>query len=359
MLFPRPSRPSHQPHTGVSRLRGPIAATAALVIGVGMITACGSDDGTPDVPTVVPATAPEAPANSTTAPAGTVVPAPAGARALAASGGSVAVLSADGNQILRYDAGAPTTPPQTIAVPGLTALAAGDDGGFVGAGPGALVVVDADGRVRTGDLESDQPTAIARTTAGLLVVGTADGRVLVYDNDFAKKHDVDRFVRVDSVTAAPESAEGLDGQVVVLDRAQSSVTPVDPESGELGPALRAGNGATNSTVDEFGRVLVANTRDGEILGFFGSPLVMRFRYPVAGGPYAVDYDDTRDLLWVSTTGDNEVVAFDLADGEPTEVRRFASVVQPDRIVVDGSGTVYVLSARNGGLQVVPDDGRAE
>ena len=136
----------------MSRLRGPIAATAALVIGVGMITACGSDDGTPDVPTVVPATAPEAPANPTTAPAGTVVPAPAGARALAASGGSVAVLSADGNQILRYDAGALTTLPQTIAVPGLTTLAAGDDGGFVGAGPGALVVVDADGRVRTGDL---------------------------------------------------------------------------------------------------------------------------------------------------------------------------------------------------------------
>ena len=104
---------------------------------------------------------------------------------------------------------------------------------------------------------------------------------------------------------------------------------------------------------------MSNTRDDEIIGFFGSPLVMRFRYPVPHGPYAVDYDDTRGLIWVSTSGDIEVVAFDLADGEPTEVRRFASVVQPDRIVVDGSGTVYVLSARNGGLQVVPDDGRAE
>ncbi|MET4164063.1 MULTISPECIES: YncE family protein [Gordonia] len=357
MSSPRPSRTPHQSRTGMSRLRGPVAAAAALVIGVGMITACGSDDSTPDVPTVTPATAPEAPASSATAPAGTVVPAPAGARALATSGGSVAVLSADGNQILRYDTGRVTSPPQTITVPGLTALAAGDDGAYVGAGPGALVVVDAEGRVQTGDLESDQPTAVARTTSGFLVVGTVDGRVIVYDNNFAKKHDLDRFVRVDSLTAAPDSAEGLGGQVVVLDRAQSSVTPVDPESGDLGPALRAGNGATNSTVDEFGRVLVANTRDGEILGFFGSPLVMRFRYPVADGPYAVDYDDTRDRLWVSTTGNNEVVAYDLADGEPTEIQRFASVVQPDRIAVDSSGTVYVLSARDGGLQVVPD-GRA-
>src|SRR5690606_30942427 len=116
-------------------------------------------------------------------------------------------------------------------------------------------------------------------------------------------------------------------------RAQSSVTPIDPADGDLGPALRAGNGATNSTVDRYGRILVANTRDGEILGFYGSPLVMRFRYPVADGPYAVDYDDTRNLLWVSTTGNNEVVAYDLADGEPSEKQRFASVVQPDRITV--------------------------
>ncbi|MCR5976469.1 hypothetical protein GDN83_01625 [Gordonia jinghuaiqii] len=336
-------------------MRGPVAAAATLVLGVGMITACSDGDGSPDVPTVNPATAVEAPAAAVD-PAGMTVPAPAGARALASSGRSVGVLSPDGNQILRYDTLAVAAPPKPVDVPVLTALAADGDAGYLGAGPGVLVVVDTDGGVETADLDTDQPTAVVRTASGLIVVGTADGRVLVYDKTFERKHDIHRFVRVDSLTAAPASAEGLDGQVVVLDRAQSSVTPVDPESGELGPALRAGNGATNSTVDHYGRILVANTRDGEILGFYGSPLVMRFRYPVAGGPYAVDYDDTRNLLWVSTTGNNEVVAYDLADGEPTEKQRFASVVQPDRITVDSAGTVYVLSARNGGLQVVPPPG---
>ena len=132
-----------------------------------------------------------------------------------------------------------------------------------------------------------------------------------------------------------------------------SVTPVDTSTGELGAALRAGNGATNATVDHFGRVSVANTRDGEILGFYGTPLVMRFRYPVAGGPYAVDYDDTRDLLWVSTTANNEVVGYDLSGGEPTAKYRYATVDQPDSIAVDDtSGTLYILSARSGLLQIL-------
>jgi hypothetical protein len=327
------------------------------VAGVGLITACGSsDEDSPDVPTVAPATAAQAPASSAAAPAGSTVPAPAGARALAASGDTVGVVSPDGRQLLRYDIGAMTTPPTAIDIPEVTALAAGTDGGYLGVGPGSLVVVDAGGSVRTVDLDAESPTAVVEASTGDVVVGTADGRVLVYDKDLQKDHDIDSFVRVDALTAAPASADGLDGQVLVLDRAQSSVTPVDPRSGELGPALRAGNGATNSTVDRFGRVLVANTRDGEILGFFGSPLVMRFRYPVADGPYAVDYDDTRDLLWVSTTGNNEVVAYDLADGEPTEKQRFDSVAQPDRIAVDSAGAVYVLSAREGALQVVPAPG---
>ena len=175
---------------------------------------------------------------------------------------------------------------------------------------------------------------------------------MVFDRELRQQRDIAGFVRVDDITVSPPGADLATEQVVVLDRAQSSVTPVDIDTGDLKPALRAGNGATTSTVDHYGRVLVANTRDNEIIGFFGSPLVMRFRYPVPDGPYAVDYDDTRNLLWVSTTGNNEVVAYDLADGEPREITRFATPAQPDLLATDGvAGTVYVLGGRDGGLQV--------
>ncbi|MGW0039532.1 YncE family protein [Gordonia sp. NPDC003376] len=348
-------------HSGRSRSpRNPRARRAcvalALLLTAALSAACGSgsDTGsTPNVATVSPASAVPAPAGPAAGPAGVIIPTAAGSSTMARSGDSLAVLGAAGTEVSRFDIAAITTPPTTIATPALTTLIGTGDGEFLGAGPGTLVHLAADGTVHSTPTEISDPTALARTADGRVLVGTGNGHVIVFDADLREQRDVGGFVRVDVITVSPAGAD-LDGeQVVVLDRAQSSVTPVDIDTGEFGAALRAGNGATTATVDHYGRIVVANTRDDEIIGFFGSPLVMRFRHPVADGPYAVDYDDTHNLLWVSTTGDNEVVAYDLAGGEPVEKHRFATVAQPDAIVVDdATGTVYVLSHRDGGLQVV-------
>ncbi|MEE3850334.1 hypothetical protein VZC37_08305 [Gordonia sp. LSe1-13] len=359
MHVPRPQRPIgsspqvHRPRAVVA-IAGVVAVTAVL-------SACGTadDSTTPDVPTVTPATAPAALPGPAAQPAGLVVPTAPESRAMVVGDGTVAVLDAAGTSVLRYTTADPGAEPQVSETPELTQIVSADDGEFVGVGPGSVARIGRDGTVETAALDVDDPTALARTASGDLLVGTADGRVLVVDDELAGSDDelvpgqvIDGFVRVDDITVSPPDADLPEEQVVVLDRAQSSVTPVTVSDGDLGPALRAGNGATNAAVDRFGRVLVANTRDDEIVGFFGSPLVMRFRYPVPGGPYAVDYDDERNLMWVSTTANNEVVAYDLSGGEPVEKRRVPTVAQPDSIAVDdASGTLYVLSER-GGLQVI-------
>ncbi|MEE4025670.1 hypothetical protein V1Y59_21480 [Gordonia sp. PKS22-38] len=332
-------------------MAGVLAATAVLA-------ACGSSDDstTPDVPTVTPATAPAAPPGPAARPAGLVVPTAPESRAMAVGDDTVAVLDAAGTRVLRYTTADPGAEPQVSPTPELTEVVPADDGGFIGVGPGSVARIARDGTVESAELDVDDPTALARTASGDVLVGTADGRVLVFDDQLVPRQVIDGFVRVDDITVSPPDADLPEEQVVVLDRAQSSVTPVTVSDGDLGPALRAGNGATNAAVDRFGRVLVANTRDDEIIGFFGSPLVMRFRYPVPGGPYAVDYDDERNLMWVSTTANNEVVAYDLSGGEPVEKRRLPTVAQPDSIAVDdASGTLYVLSER-GGLQVIGSGG---
>ncbi|MGC5245826.1 hypothetical protein ACPXB3_02695 [Gordonia sp. DT219] len=348
------SRSGSVVRTSARRTAGALVALTASVL---VIAGCNSSDGsqTPtDVATVTPASASSAPPGPAVTPAGLTIPTPAGSSALAESGTRLAVIGPGGNSVMRFDtaAGTAPTPTPVIPAPVITRLLGVGDGGFVGAGPGHLVRIGPDGNVTAVPLRTDAPTALARTADGRILVGTENGHVLVHTDRLQQQRDIAGFVRVDDITVSPPGAELSDEQVVVLDRAQSSVTPVDLSNGNLGPALRAGNGATTATVDHYGRVLVANTRDDEIVGFFGSPLVMRFRYPVADGPYAVDYDDTRNLLWVSTTANNEVVAYDLANGEPAEKHRFASVAQPDSMVADADGTVYVLSARDGGLQVV-------
>ncbi|WP_420714229.1 YncE family protein [Gordonia sp. SL306] len=354
MHVPRSPRPSHL-FTAVRR-PAPIAAGIVAIAAVVVVSGCGSSgdtSSTPNVPTVTPATAEQAPPGPAAAPAGAVVPTPAHSRGLAIDSSTVAVLDPAGTTVLRYATDRISDVPQRSTTPPLTRIVGGGDGSFLGVGSDVIARIAADGAVTTTPISAADPTAVARTASGQVLLGTADGRLLVFDRDLQPVRVIDKFIRVDDITVSPSGADLSDEQVVVLDRAQSSVTPVTISDGDLGPALRAGNGATNSTVDRYGRVLVANTRDDEIIGFFGSPLVMRFRYPVSAGPYAVDYDDTHNLMWVSTTANNEVVAYDLSGGEPVAKQRFPAVAQPDSIAVDNtSGTVYVLSDR-GGLQVVP------
>ena len=334
-------------------------ATVVLLAPMFVLTACGSSDSsTPtDVATVTPATPSSAPAGAAVNPAGRVIAATGdgGGTQIALSGDWIGVLSrVEAKSVRLINRADPSAEQKIVALPsGFTRMVSVGDGKFLGVGPGLIGEVSTAGVGATAKLGTNDPTAVARTADGQIVVGTGNGHVLVLDSAFTQKHDYASFVRVDNITVSPAGADLSSEQVVVLDRAQSSVTPITLSDGNLGPALRAGNGATNSVVDRFGRVLVANTRDNEMIGFFGSPLVMRFRYPLAAGPYALDYDDKADLLWVTSTGDNQVTGFDLGSGEPQQKYRFAAVAQPDSMTVDDStGTVYVLSTRDGSVQVV-------
>lgn len=144
-----------------------------------------------------------------------------------------------------------------------------------------------------------------------------------------------------------------DGHVAVLDRVRSALFQVDIEDGALGLGLRAGQGATNAVVDEFGRVLVVDTRVGALLAFTIEPMVLRQRYPVPGSPYGLAYDPERDFAWVTLTESNEVVGYDVAGGEPEERVRFATVRQPNSVTVDRrTGDVLVASAVGEGNQVI-------
>ncbi|AUH69033.1 MULTISPECIES: YncE family protein [Gordonia] len=342
------------------RARTRLTALLVAVATASALTACGqSDDGSAqNVPTVTPATPAESPADAAR-PAGAVVAADA-ARAVVAGHGQqsrVALLSNDGRTVQIFtDPGAPGAPaPTSVPVPGLAALTASGDG-FVGAGESGIVRIDPAGSVTVTKADLPGALSVATTEDGRTLVGTDRGHVLVLDRDGQQQRDIGGFVRVDDITVAPATAGDRAGQVVVLDRAQSAVTPVDIDSGELKAALRAGDGATTSIVDRYGRVLVAGTRNNEVYAFYGQPIVMRMRAPVADSPYALAFDDRRNLLWVSSTATNEIAAYDVSTGEVIEKHRFASVPQVTSMDVDPvSGSLLAASGRDGSLQVIAPD----
>lgn len=190
-------------------------------------------------------------------------------------------------------------------------------------------------------------TAIARRADGTLVLGTADGAVYSLAADGAVANHDKIFARVDALATQGNTT-------VVLDRGQTSVTTIGAD-GRAQQSLRAGEGATTLAADSQGRVLVADTRGGQLLVYGVDPLILRQAFPVRQAPYGLA--GSRGLAWVSQTASNTVIGYDLSTGIPVEKVRYPTVQQPNSLAFDeASGTLYVVSGSGAGVQIIEHAG---
>ncbi|UYP20993.1 hypothetical protein OED52_10305 [Rhodococcus sp. Z13] len=328
------------------------AATMVSAIALAALTGCSSENGSEGLQTIEPATPAAAPEVGP-APAGDVRPLDTAIASLVVEPGTgtLAALSLDGAQVLLFDDA--TATPRTVDLPSTaTTLAPGPAGTVLAPAAGFVARVDvADGRVEE-VLVDATAVSVAVLQDGTWLVGTDDGRVLLVDPATG-----DRTGSIGGLASADAFAVTDDG-VAVLDRRQTSLTELDLDDRRLGAALRAGDGATQLVTDPFGRVTVTDTTDGELLVYTLDTIMLRQRYPVGPAPYAVTYDGTRDLVWVTLTGSNEVVGYDLSTGIPQERHRFATVRQPNSIAVDPDDAALVIASATGdGLQRIPIEGQ--
>ena len=320
----------------VSRTVAVLAVSASL-----LLAGCSSDSKSDDLPTIPAAVAAQSPATSTT-PAGSVQQLGVSVVAMVndTSTGVLAVLTGDGTVLLVESAG----PPRAVDVAGASNLAAGKPGEILVTVDNAVIRVDVKSGATTKVEVDGKPQTAARLGDDRLAVGFADGRTSIIDPNTGSTQSITGLVSVDALAVTGESLSALD-------RRQTSLTDLDLDDRKTGLALRAGDGATNLATDHFGRILVTDTTGGELLVFTSAPLVLRQRYPVGSSPYAVTYDDRADIAWVTLTGSNEVVGYDLATGIPVEVKRYPTVRQPNSVAADPStGTLFVGSATGDGLQ---------
>lgn len=329
-------------------------AAAALLT---LVTACSSNPLQTAPPTIQPAQPAVSPPVSQ-APAGVVRPFSGHPQTALYDNGArrLAVLTAGADQsapsgITVFDDA--QTPPQAITLPGpATALTCDGHGIAYLATRGGYFVVDLSAgritQVSVADAAGTEFTAIARRADGKLVLGSADGAVYILASDVstgvaAVANRIKIFARVDSLVTQGNTA-------VVLDRGQTSVTTVGAD-GRARQALRAGEGATTLAADPLGRVLVADTRGGQLLVYGVDPLILRQAYPVPQAPYGLA--GSRELAWVSQTASNVVIGYDLSTGIPVEKVRYPTVQQPNSLAFDdASGTLYVVSGSGAGVQVI-------
>jgi hypothetical protein len=248
--------------------------------------------------------------------------------------------------------GDPRVEPRVVALPGPATALTGDGRGTAYlAGRGGYVAVDLVSgqlaRVPVAGAEQADFTAIARRADGKLVLGSADGAVYIHASPAPGTATVAGrtkiFARVDSLATQGNTT-------VVLDRGQTSVTTIGAD-GRVEQALRAGEGATTLAADPLGRVLVADTRGGQLLVYGVDPLILRQAYPVRQAPYGLA--GSRGLTWVSQTASNMVIGYDLSTGIPVERVRYPTVQQPNSLAFDeASDTLYVVSGSGAGVQVI-------
>ena len=240
------------------------------------------------------------------------------------------------------------TSQRLITLPGPATGVAGDNAGFVYLSTrGGYFVVDlADGHVTHVGLRDSEHvdfSAVARRADGTVVLGTSDGTVDALEPGATEATRTAVHAHVDSLAAQGNT-------VAVLDRGQTSVTTVEAD-GRVGQSLRAGQGATTLVSDPAGRLLVTDTRGGQLLVFGVDPLILRQAYPVADSPYGVA--GSHGLAWVSQTSANTVIGYDLSTGIPLEKVRYPSVRQPNALAFDdAAGTLYVVSGAGEGVQII-------
>ncbi|UGT93352.1 hypothetical protein LTS72_08780 [Mycobacterium ostraviense] len=325
-----------------------------------LVTACSSNPLQTAPPTIPPAQPAVSPPVSQ-APAGVIRPLGGHPKAALYDNGArrLAVLTPDAvpsapSGITVFDDA--QTPPRVITLPEpATAMTCDDHGTAYLAARGGYFVVDLSAgritQVTVADAAGTEFTAIARRADGKLVLGSADGAVYVLDSETAGTARVANrikiFARVDSLVTQGNTA-------VVLDRGQTSVTTIGAD-GRAQQALRAGEGATTLAADPLDRVLVADTRGGQLL-VYGccserTPLILRQAYPVPQAPYGLA--GSHELAWVSQTASNVVIGYDLSTGIPVEKVRYPTVQQPNSLAFDDvSGTLYVVSGSGAGVQSI-------
>ena len=190
-------------------------------------------------------------------------------------------------------------------------------------------------------------------------VALASGTVLVAD-ELANTVDFVQGGRVTHVVAAPLQPGGVaanpDGSLAVVVGVRARRLTEYRVDGRVVGSANCGAGPTHVVSGDDGLYWVADTNGGAILGFtlgaHGPTQVAAI--PVGSRPYGLAFDASRDTLWVTLTGSNQLVGLHLKGRAVQSRTTYPTVRQPNTVAVDeATGELVVTgSAAPGQLQLL-------
>jgi DNA-binding beta-propeller fold protein YncE len=164
----------------------------------------------------------------------------------------------------------------------------------------------------------------------------------------------EEVVKVFADSVQPAGLAPVGESMGLIDVRKNDLTVYDTANLSIVGSVPAGDGPTHLVADKHGRLIAADTRGDAVRVFEPLPKPHQVgEVAQPGGPYGITYDATRDLLWVASSGTNEVVGYDMSQPTPREVRRLRTVQNPYTLGVDANtGTLFIAGVTGGVLQVV-------
>lgn len=227
------------------------------------------------------------------------------------------------------------------------------------ANPGGPVLVPVESANALIRVELPSGLALPQVNTGIVphdAAQAANGNVFVA-NEHGGTVTVLRGLQVVKVFADSVQPAGLAsvGQSMgLIDVRKNDLTIYNTHDLNVVGSVAAGDGPTHLVADKHGRLIAADTRGNAIRVFEPLPTPHQVgEVAQPGGPYGIAYDPTRDLLWVASSGTNEVVGYDMSQPTPREVKRLPTVQNPYTLGVDANtGRLFIAGVTGGVVQVV-------
>ena len=189
----------------------------------------------------------------------------------------------------------------------------------------------------------------------------AGGRLFVAD-EFASQLSVyegDRRIRTVDTALQPGGIFGVQRgrQVAMVAVKERVVETYDVASGRRTGRADAGVGPTHAVSDDGDYLFVTDTTGGALLVYNLEPkLELIRRYPLPGSPYGIAIDNRRHRMYVTQTASNQLTELTVG-GRPSLVARIPTVRQPNTVAVDeATGRVAVTGKVDGVVQLLdPED----